>query len=164
MTKPKSVHVVHRRLSMSQRALLAAGGATTTALALLVCHIFAPHGALQTSALWALGGALFAVWIAVLAWRVPVYTRRRLALLAALWLSGLAASVALVVIASGESGPLSWRLGIQWLALTLSLAVGALFLRVLLRVRTSPLLGRLLSLATPLCILALILLLGRRVT
>ena len=164
MTTPKPVHATRRRLSLSRKSLVVAASATAVALALLVCHIFVAQPALQSAALWALGAALLAVWIAVLGWRVPVYTRRRLVLLGGLWVLGLAASVLLALIASRAAEPLGWRLGVQWLALTLSLAIGALFLRVLLRVRTSPRLGRLLSLVTPLCILGLILVLGRRVT
>ena len=164
MTTPKPVHIPRRRLSVSQKALVFSAASTGIALTLLVCHIFVPRASLQSAALWALGVALLAVWVAVLGWRVPIYSRRRLASLAGLWVLGLAASVLLALVASHASEALPWRLGVQWLALTLSLAVGALFLRVLLRVRTSPRVGRLLSLVSPLCILALILLLGRRVT
>lgn len=164
MTRPKPVRVSRPRLSMTHRALAAAATATSLSLALLVAHVFLPLNELQSVALWLLGAALCAVWIAVLGWRVPVYSTRRLASLALLWVCGLGAAIVLVIIASRAHEALAWRLSAQWLALTLSLAVSGLFLRALLRVRSSSLVGRLASLAAPLCILAVILLLGRHVT
>ena len=124
----------------------------------------------------------------LLAWRVPVNGRRVLATLACLWFFGIALSVCLVLLSADEAQSLLWRRSVQvlalaptvtlsarastwtqsllWrrsvqvLALALSVTVGALFLRALLRVRTSPISGRLLSLVSPIAILALIVILA----
>ena len=160
MNRPTTVPVSPRRFSSARRALLVACTAASLALALLVAHVFAPAESLQISSLLLLGVGLVAAWVAVLVWRIPVFDRRRLAGLAALWLLGIALSATLVFLASNATRALLWRRAVEWLALTLSLAVGALFLRALLRVRTSPLGGRLLSLVSPFVILALIVLLA----
>lgn len=160
MSRPVSIRPSIRRFSASKRALLTAAGAAALALALLVAHIFAPLEALQISSLLLLGVGLVAAWLAILAWRPPVSDRRRLAAFAALWLSGVALAVALVFLAANGARSLLWRRSVEWLALTLSLSVGALFLRTLLRVRASPLSGRLLSLVSPFAILATIILLA----
>lgn len=148
------------RMSPSRRAACAATGFAGAALAALTVHVFAPAEELQIASLLLLGAGLIASWIAVLVWRVPVLDRRRLAGLAALWLFGIALSVVLVLLAADPNRSFLWRLAVNGLALTLSLVIGALFLRTLLRVRTSPLGGRLISLASPFAILALIVLLA----
>lgn len=160
MSRPKTVPAPSRRVSKARRVLLAARGAASAALALLVAHVFVPLDPLPISSLFLLGAALVAAWVAILVWRVPVLDRRRLAGLAALWLLGIALSATLVVVASDAARSLLWRCSVNWLALALSLAVGALFLRALLRVRTSPLGGRLLSLVSPFAILAMIVVLA----
>lgn len=153
---PASGPVRSRRRSTSQRAMFVAAAASSLALALLTANVFEPVGALQIAALWLLGGGLLFSWVAILAWRIPVYERRRLLGFAALWLIGVGLSVWLVLLSIDGEGGLLWQRSTQWLALTTSLAVGGLFLRALLRVRMSPLVGRLLSLVSPIAILALI--------
>ena len=160
MSRPISMRPSIRRFSTSKRALLAAAGAGALALALLVAHVFAPLEALEIAALLLLGCGLVAAWLAILVWRPPVSDRRRLAVFAALWLVGVALAVSLVFLAANGARSLLWRRSVEWLALTLSLSVGALFLRTLLRVRASSLSGRLLSLVSPFAILATILLLA----
>jgi len=160
VSRPTSVPAPSRRVSRARRALFAARAAASGALALLTAHAFVPLEALQISSLLLLGAGLVAAWIAVLVWHIPVLDRRRLAGLAALWLLGIALSATLVVVSSDAAQSLLWRCSVNWLAMTLSLAVGALFLRALLRVRTSPLSGRLLSLVSPFAILALIVVLA----
>jgi len=157
---PKPVRVPTRRLSASQRAVRGAGVASSLALGLLTAHIFAPSESCQIAALFLLGGALVAAWAAVLTWRIPIYGRSRLVSLAILWVLGIGLSVCLVLVSTSDARGLLWQRSVQWLALTLSLAIGALFLRALLRVRTSPLSGRLLSLVSPFAVLALILILA----
>ena len=157
MTTPKPVSIPDRRFSPTQRAIRGAAVASFLTLGLLTAHVFVPREALQVAALFLLGGALIAVWVAVLTWRIPVYSRGRLVGLAVLWGLGIGLSVCLVLVSIGSSRGLLWQRSVQWLALTLSLAVGALFLRALLRVRTSPLSGRVLSLVSPFVVLALIL-------
>jgi hypothetical protein len=147
-------------MSTPRRAVRAAGALAAAALTLLAANVFAPLEALQIGSLLLLGLGLVATWLGVLAWRVPVLDRRRLAALGVLWLVGVALSAVLVVLATDPDRSSLWRYTVEWLALALSLAVGALFLRALLRVRTSPLSGRLLSLASPFAILALIVLLA----
>jgi len=151
-----------RRLSASVRATIGAVGAAALALCTLTAHVFAPRPALQIAALWLLGASLLAGWFGILTRRTPVYTRRRLVAFAALWCAGIALSVDLAILSVAADRTLLWRCAVQWLALTLSLAVGALFLRALLRVRASSLVGRLLSLVSPLVILALVLVLTLR--
>lgn len=164
MSRPQPVRVSRRRLSATARALYGAGFAAFLALALLVTHIFLTAASLQIAAIVVLGGALLSFWAAIICWRIPIYQPRQLAGLAFIWFAGIALAIALAWIASRSAASVLWRLSVQWLAMTLSLAVGALFLRALLRVRTSPLAGRLLSLISPLGILTLILLLGHSAT
>jgi len=156
----RPVRVPTRRRSTSQRAIIAGVLATFLALVLLTAHVFATSESLQIVALWLLAGALLAAWIAILAWRVPVCGRRLLAVFACLWFIGIALSVCLVLLSVDGTHNLLWRRSVQALALTLSVAVGALFLRALLRVRTSSISGRLLSLVSPIAILALIVILA----
>ncbi len=160
MPASKPTRLPGRRRSTSRRALLASGGASSAALVLLVAHIFAPRVVLEIAALWMIGAALLAAWIAILAWRIPVYGRRRLIAFGAVWGAGIALAVLLVLL-STEGPSLVWTRSVQWLALMLSNTVGALFLRALLRVRASSIAGRLLSLASPIAILALIVILSK---
>lgn len=160
MSTPRPIQVPIRRFSAAKRSLIAASIAALLTLGLLTAYVFAPFDGLQIAALWSLGLSFLAVWIAVLVWRIPVYAGRQLAGFAALWGVGIGLAIALVIVSRTEAAPPLWRHSVEWLALTLSLAVGAFFLRALLRVRTSPLLGRLLSLASPIGILALIVILS----
>ena len=157
-SRPVRIPIRHR--STSQRAIIAGAIAMILALVLLTAHVFAASEMLQIIALWLLGGALLAAWVAILTWRVPVYGRRILAAFACLWVVGIALSVCLVLLSADGMQSLLWRRSVQALALALSVTVGALFLRALLRVRTSPIGGRLLSLVSPIAILALIVILA----
>jgi len=148
-----------RRMTTPLRALIVAAGLAVVALVLLTAHIFAPANSLQITALYVLGSALLAVWASILAWRVPVLSRRTLALFALVWMAGIGAAVWLVFRSLDVGRTTLLALGIQWLAIALSLAVGGLLLRGLLQRRASLLLGRLLSLVSPLAILLLVLLL-----
>lgn len=160
MRASRPVRIPTRHLSTSQRASIASAIGMFLALVLLAAHVFAASETLQIVALWLLAGALLAAWIAILAWRVPVYGRRLLAALACLWFVGIVLSVCLVFLSADGAQSLLWRRSVQALALALSVAVGALFLRALLRVRTSPVSGRLLSVVSPIAILALIVILA----
>jgi hypothetical protein len=156
----RPVRIPSRRRSTSQCAIIASAIGMALSLVLLTAHVFAASETLQIIALWLLGGALLAAWISILAWRVPVYGRRFLAAFACLWLVGIALSICLVFLSVDGAHNLLWRRSVQGLALTLSVAVGALFLRALLRVRTSSISGRLLSLVSPIAIFALIVILA----
>jgi hypothetical protein len=160
LSRPTPIRSSTPRFSSSARALLCGIVAASLALALLTARVFVPQEALDVVALLLLGVGLVAVWVAVLAWRMPVFERRHLAALASLWGVGVALSAGLVLLATDGERTLLWRRSVEWLALTLSLAVGALFLRALLRVRTSPRTVRLLSLISPFAILGMILLLA----
>jgi hypothetical protein len=146
-------------LTTSSRCLLAAGGGASLTLLLLLIHIFVPTEGLQLVSVWILGGSLLWVWAAILAWRMPVFGDRVLLLFAVAWVGGIGASAWLAVWALA-SRPLVWRCSLQWLALTLSFVVGALLLRALLRKRTAPVIGRLLSLVSPMIILVVLLITG----
>ena len=143
-------------LTTSSRCLITAVGGASLTLLLLLIHIFVPTEWLQLASIWTLGGSLLWVWAGILAWRLPVFGNRALLLFAVAWVAGVSASVWLAVWAFA-SRSLIWRCSLQWLALTLSFVVGALLLRALLRRRTAPTIGRLLSLVSPLIILLVIL-------
>lgn len=136
--------------------MLVAGVGACVALVLLFAHIVVPSETLRLIGVWILGGSLLAVWAGILTWRMPVFGDRAILFVAVAWGAGFAASIWLGVWALAAR-PWVWRLSMQWIALTLSFVVGALFLRVLLRKRTAPRIGRLLSLVTPLVVLLVIL-------
>ena len=154
--KPRMPELRRASLTTSFRCLLAAGGGASLTLFLLLIHIFAQTEWLQLASVWILGGSLLWAWAGILAWRMPVFGNRALLLFAIAWGAAIGASVWLAVWALA-SRPLIWRCSLQWLALTLSFVVGALLLRALLRKRTAPVIGRLLSLVSPLIILLVIL-------
>lgn len=154
--KPRMPELRRASLTTSSRCLLAGGGGASLTLLLLLIHIFVPTGRLQLVSVWILGGSLLWVWAGILAWRMPVFGNRALLLFAIAWVVGIGASVWLAVWGLA-SRPLIWRCSLQWLALALSFVVGALLLRALLRKRTAPVVGRLLSLVSPLIILLVIL-------
>jgi len=141
----------------AERALLLAGAGLTGALFLFVLHVFVPIDALRLAAFSLLPLSLIALWLAILAWRIPVFANRLLVLIAAFWAVATGLSVWIVLWTGQHPQPPAWRLSAQALALTMSLASGGLFLRALLRRRTSPLVGRLLSLLSPLALLIWIL-------
>jgi len=155
-SKPRMPELRRASLTMSSRCFLAAVGGASLALLLLLIHIFVPTEWLQIVSVWILGGSLLWVWAGILAWRMPVFGNRALLLFAVSWAAGIAASVWLAVWALASRPPI-WRHSTQWLALTLSFVVGALLLRALLRKRAAPVIGRLLSLVSPLIILLVIL-------
>jgi hypothetical protein len=126
---------------------------SAASLLLFVVHVLFPADALQLAAFGILSPCLVALWIAVLAWRVPVFENRVLLLIGATWSAATMLAVWIVLWTQFTPPPTAWRLAAQAFAMTLSLAAAGLFLRALLRKRTSPLLGRLLSLLSPLALL-----------
>lgn len=145
------------RLSASIRRLLLALLSGATALVLLLVHVFAPIPGLQVAALALTGMSFAAIWLAVLAWRMPVFSGGTLWIFTLIWCAGLALAITLVLIASGLSRPMSWRIAVQWLAFSISLCVGGLEFRALFNRRATPILGRSLSLLSPMIVLVLIL-------
>jgi hypothetical protein len=148
------------RFSATQRFLLGAAGFACSALCLLVVGQFETHEVLDAASLFALGTGLLLSYLAVLTWSVPVLGSRHVFAVAVAWGAGIAAACRLVFLANERAHSLLWVRSVQWLALTLSLVVGALFLRVLLRRRTSHVIVRVLSLVSPVAILVLIALWG----
>jgi len=138
------------------RCLLTAGVGASASLLLLVGHVFVPIDSLQIAALWFLGASLLCVWAGILAWRMPVFGNRTLLLFALAWVIGTALSVWLAGWGPIARPPV-WRMSMQWVAFALSFVVGGLLLRALLRKRAAPVIGRLLSLVSPLIVLAVIL-------
>ena len=136
------------------RALVVSALLAASALVSLSADIFSPSPWLQLVAVWALGGAFTAVWIGMLRWRIPVFDNRALPGVAVAWCIATGLSVGMIRWTLASSRPLVWRASIQAFSLSLSLAATALFLGSLLRRRTSSLVGRLLSLLSPLAIIA----------
>jgi len=143
-------------LTTSARWLRVSAAAAAAALCALVAHVLVPLDVLQLAALWILGASFLCGWAGIVTWRMPVFGNRTLSLFATAWGGGMALSVWLAGWALHSRPPI-WRLSIQWLGLTLSTAVGALLLRALLRKRTTPVIGRVLSLLSPLVVLVVIL-------
>jgi hypothetical protein len=106
---------------------------------------------------WLLSATLLAAWVAILTWRMPVFRRCILAAFGGLWIAGIGLSVWLILLSIAGNRSAAWQRSVQALALGLSFVVGGLLLRALLRSRASPLVGRLLSLLSPLAVLLLIL-------
>jgi len=154
--KPRMPELRKASRTTSSRFHLAGGAGAGLTLLLLILHVFVPIEWLELVSLWIFGGALLCVWAGILTWRMPVFANRSILLFAIVWASGIAASVWLAVWAF-PFRPAIWRHSMQWLALTLSFVVGALLLRALLRKRNAPVIGRLLSLVSPLIILLVIL-------
>jgi len=153
---PRMPELRRASLTRSSRWFLAAGGAALLTLLLLLIHVFVRTDALQLVSIWTLGASLLFSWAGIVTRRIPVLGNRALLSLALAWIAGLPASIWLAVWALPSRPPI-WRYALQWLAVTLSLVVGALLLRGLLRKRTAPLLGRFLSLVSPLIVLLVIL-------
>ena len=145
-------------LSAVSRRLAIAGLAALVAFVLLTIHVFVPIDALQWAALACTGGALIAAWTAVLGWRMPVFSHRTLWTFTAIWGLALAASILLVPLSSRPQSTMGWRIAVQWLAFSLSLCAGSLQFRALFYRRSTPLLGRFASLASPMIVLVLIVL------
>ncbi|MFC2079499.1 hypothetical protein ACFLSZ_05935 [Candidatus Bipolaricaulota bacterium] len=145
------------RLTAISRRLVLALIAGSVAFALLLLHVFAPFLGLQIAALWLAGAALIAAWTAVLHWRMPVFSSRTLWAFTLAWCAGISLAILLVLVASGSPHSIGWKLAVQWLAFSISLSVGGLQFRALFHRRATPLLGRFLSLLSPMAILALIL-------
>ncbi|MCK4570425.1 hypothetical protein KAT84_00610 [Candidatus Bipolaricaulota bacterium] len=127
------------------------------AFVLLLIHVFAPLQALQLAALGFTGVAFVAAWTAVLCWRMPVFSGRTLWGFTLVWCTSLCLAVLLVLAASVSQHSIAWKIAVQWLAFSISLSVGGLQFRALFYRRATPILGRFLSLLSPLMILTLIL-------
>lgn len=120
---------------------------------LLLVEVFCVSLALQATAVALTGMAFLAFWNGIVQWRMPVFPVRTLWLFTILWCVSLAMSVVLVIAASHAPHPLAWSLAVHGLAFTLSLCAGALLFRALFYRRATPLVGRLLSLLSPMAIL-----------
>jgi len=145
------------RLTAISRRLALAVVADFLAFTLFLVHVFAPIPALQLAALWLTGTAFAATWAAILCWRMPVFSSRTLWGFTVVWCAGLCLAVLLVLTAAASQRPIGWKISVQWLAFSITLCVGALQFRALFYRRATPVLGRFLSLLSPMIILALIL-------
>ena len=156
INKPRMPELRRTSLTTAARCFIAAAVGVLVSWLLLLIHIFASAEALQLVAVWISGASLLCAWAGVLTWRMPVFANRTLVLFAIGWAVGISISIWLSLWAFADR-PLIWRASMQWLALTLAFAVGALLLRALLRKRTTPTIGRLLSLVSPLIVLLVVL-------
>jgi hypothetical protein len=145
------------RLTAVARRLSLALGAGTGAFVLLLIHVFAPVQGLQTAALGLTGVALIAAWTAVLCWRMPVFSGQTLWAFTLIWCVSLCLAVLLVLATSVSQHSIGWKIAVQWMAFSISLSVGGLQFRALFHRRATPVLGRSLSLLSPMLILTLIL-------
>jgi hypothetical protein len=132
-------------------------GASCLAFVLLLVHMFAPLEGLQIAALAFTGLGLVAAWTAILCWRMPVFSSTTLWTFTLIWCVGLAIAVLLVLATAGSSHTLAWQIAVHWVAFSVSLCVGGLQFRALFLRRATPVLGRFLSLLSPLAIILLIL-------
>ena len=139
-------------------------GAGCLAFVLLFIHVFAPLEGLQVAALVLTGLALIAAWTAVLCWRMPVFSSTTLWVFTLIWCLSLCLAILLVLASTGSQHSTSWQMAVQWVAFTLSLCVGGLQFRALFNRRATPVLGRCLSLLSPIGILLLILVMSLRAT
>jgi len=145
------------RFSAVARRLAIALAAQSAAFILLLVHVFISLQGFQLAALWLTGGAFIAAWTAVTTWRMPVFSRRTLWGFTLIWCAGVGLAVLLVLAASGSEHSVGWRVATQWLAFSISLSIGGLQFRALFYRRATPILGRSLSLLSPMIILTLIL-------
>ena len=150
------------RLTAISGRLMLAFGAGCLAFVLLLTHVFAPLEGLQVAALAFTGLGLIAAWTAVLSWRMPVFSSTTLWSFTIIWCGGLVLAVLLVLATAGSAQTLAWQLAVQWVAFSISLCVGGLEFRALFHRRATPVLGRFLSLLSPLAILLLILIVSFR--
>jgi len=145
------------RLTAISRRLMLALCAGCLAFVLLLAHLFVPADWLQVVALTFTGLGLIAAWTAVLCWRMPVFSGCTLWAFTAVWCIGLGLAILLVQLTANTTHSISWRIAVQWVAFSLSLCVGGLQFRALFHRRATPVLGRFLSLLSPLFIICLIL-------
>ena len=137
-------------------------GAGCLAFVLLFIHVFAPLEGVQVAALVLTGLALIAAWTAVLCWRMPVFSSTTLWVFTAIWCVSLYLAVLLVLTTAGSPHSAGWKMAVQWVAFALSLCVGGLQFKALFHRRATPVLGRFLSLLSPMGILLLILIVSLR--
>jgi len=153
-------HVPRQRrpgMTVAARGVRIAGLGCAIALALFVIDVFVAAEALRIGAVAALSASLLVAWIGILTWRMPVLSGRALLFIGAGWITATGLAIWIVLWAQFAGLLLAWRIVTLGLAVSLSLISSGLFLRALLRVRTSPLVGRLLSLLSPLAIVLWIL-------
>jgi hypothetical protein len=150
------------RLTAISRRLILALCAGCLAFVLLLAHVFVPLDGLQIAALAFTGLALISAWTAVLCWRMPVFSRRTLWAFTLIWCAGLSLAIMLVLASTRSAHSVGSRMTVQWVAFSLSLCVGGLQFRALFHRRATPVLGRFLSLLSPLAILLLILIVSLR--
>jgi hypothetical protein len=135
---------------------VAVGGFVTAFLVLLV-DLFVPVEWLKVMALGWTGAGFLALWGAVLCWRIPVLPRRFIWALTLVWLLGLAIAIALVMFYPTEQVGLARKAAAQWLAFSMSLSFGGLQFRALFHRRATSVVGRILSLLSPIVVVILIL-------
>ena len=153
-------HVPRQRrpgMTGAARAIRIAGLGCAVALTLFVIDVFVVAEALRVCAVASLSTSLLVAWFGILTWRMPVLGGRALLLIGAGWVTATGLAVWIVLWTQFAVLLLAWRIVTLSLAVSLSLISSGLFLRALLRVRTSPLVGRLLSLLSPLAIVLWIL-------
>jgi hypothetical protein len=162
MARGRSSSIRTLRLSGIGKHLALTLAAASSALVLLLVHVFVPLQGLQVVALLFTGMAFATVWLAVLSWRMPVFSMGTLWAFTTIWCIGLGLAVLLVLAAWTSDNAIGWRIASSWLAFSISLAVGGLQFRALFNRRATPVLGRSLSLLSPMIILTLILVLSLR--
>jgi hypothetical protein len=144
------------RLIAMKRRLSVAWTCAGASLLLLLIHGFVPWPPLQWAGFAGTSAALMALWTTVLVWRMPVFSRSTLLALAGTWLVGMGAALAMVWVSFRPGAPFAWRVMVQWLSVSLSLCVGSLLFRALFHRRATPVWGRVLSLVSPMIVVALI--------
>ena len=162
MAKSQFPLVRKLRLTAISRRLMLAYTAVCLAFIVLLVHVFIPHEWLQVAALILTGLGLIAAWTAVLCWRMPVFSGTTLWTFTLIWCAGLILAILLVLVSIRSFHSLGWQIAVQWVAFSLSLCVGSLQFRALFLRRATPILGRFISLLSPLAILVLILIVSLR--
>jgi hypothetical protein len=88
---------------------------------------------------------------------MPVFSGQTLWAFTLIWCVSLCLAVLLVLATSVSQHSIGWKIAVQWMAFSISLSVGGLQFRALFHRRATPVLGRSLSLLSPMLILTLIL-------
>jgi hypothetical protein len=144
------------RLTALTRRLAVAVCAAVLAYIMLLIHVFARIEALESASLGLTAAAFVAAWTAILCWRMPVFSHRTLWTFTLAWMIGLTLAVWLVLATFTVQHALGWKVPAQALAFSISLSLGGLLFRALFHRRATPVLGRFLSLLSPMLILVLI--------
>jgi hypothetical protein len=150
------------RLTAISKRLVLSLSAGCVAFVLLLVHVFAPLEGLEIAALTFTGLGLVAAWTAILCWRMPVFSRTTLWVFTLIWGIGLSLAILLVLATAGSLHTLAWQMAVQWVAFSVSLCVGGLQFKALFLRRATPVLGRFLSLLSPLAVILLIVIVSLR--